>query len=199
MLRKKKFSMVKLLILLVAFGILFEGALFGLVCWRARVPREPAPADCIIVLGAKVYKDGRMSLVLRERVDTALNAWRDGYAPAIIVCGAQGRDEPCAEAEAMGDYLRGQGVPEDRVIKDEGSFNTKANLTHALGIMAANGWQKALIVTSDYHVERALWLARDLGLDASGLAAPTPHTFRAYWWGRIRETISWVLYFFHQL
>ena len=140
-----------------------------------------------------------MSLVLQSRVDAALEAWRTGYAPAIIVCGARGDDEPRAEAAVMAEYLIASGVPADSVIVDNTSFDTRQNIAHAREIMRSRGWTRALIATSDYHMERALWMARAAGMDASGLAAPTPHTFRAYWWGRMRETVSWVLYFFRML
>ena len=199
MLQKKWTIWGKLLLVLMALGCLIGVTPFALVCWRSGVERVPEPSDCLVVLGARVYPDGRMSLVLKERVDAALAAWRDGLAPYLIVSGARGGDEPRAEAVVMAEYLCEQGVPEDRVIVDDLAHNTRENIANASAIMRERGWTRAIIVTSDYHVERALWLAGDAGLDASGLAAPTPHTFRAYWWGRIRETISWVLYFFHQL
>ncbi len=170
-------------------------ALFGLVCWRATVPREARDADCIIVLGARVYPDGRMSLVLKNRVDAALEAWRAGKAQNIIVCGAQGRDEPRTEADAMAEYLLAQGVPQENIFLEDRSFDTRENIANAKAIMDANNWTTAMLVTSDYHVERALWMAADAGIPATGLAAGTPKTLRAFWWGRMRETISWVLYF----
>ena len=199
MLRKKKLPMGKLLLTAFVLCCVAGLTLFCLVCWRATVPRTPADADCLIVLGAQVYMDGRMSLVLRARVDAALEAWRAGRAPAIIVCGAKGGDEPCSEAAAMADYLRDQGVPDDCVLRDEASFNTQANLANAAALMRERGWTRAIVCTSDYHLERALWIARDTGLEATGIAAPTPHTLRAFWWGRMRETISWALYFLRKL
>lgn len=198
--QKRKLRPGRVLLVLVLIGALLMLALFGAVCWRARAHLRAAesgalePADCVIVLGARVYPDGRMSRVLRTRVDAALSAWRAGSADALIVCGARGRDEPRSEAAAMAEYLRAQGVPEARLLLDESSFDTRQNINNARALMEERGWTKALVVTSDYHVERALWMARDAGIEARGLAAATPHTFRAYWWGRIRETISWVLY-----
>ena len=184
---------------LVIAGAAASLIVFGLVCWRANAVRELQAADCIIVLGARVYPDGRMSLVLQSRADAALQAWRDGYAGQLVVCGAQGRDEPRSEADALAEYLVAQGVPEENIHRDDASFDTRQNITNAARIMQENGWERAIIATSDYHLERALWMARDAGIEASGLAAPTPHTFRAYWWGRMRETVSWILYFFRLL
>ena len=184
----------RVLLVLFLLACLAGLTLFGLVCWRATVARVPEPSDCIVVLGARVYPDGRMSLVLRERAAAALAAWREGLAPYIIVCGAQGENEPRAEALVMAEYLRSEGVPEERIISDSESYNTRQNIDNAAAIMHARGWQSAIITTSDYHMERALWIAKAAGLRASGLAAPTPHTFRAFWWGRMRETVSWALY-----
>lgn len=193
--RKKNHRMWKLLLGLFALGCIAGLTLFSLVCWRATVPRRAQASDCIVVLGARVYPDGRMSLVLRERVDAALDAWREGLAPNIIVCGARGSDEPRPEALAMAEYLIAEGIPEDRVIVDTASYDTRQNIANAAKIMRSKDWQSAIIVTSDYHLERALWMANSAGMHATGIAAPTPHTFRAWWWGRMRETISWVLYF----
>ena len=193
--------MARILLAVTLLCLLAGAALFALVCGRARVwLRETeragqGHADCVIVLGARVYPDGRMSLVLKSRAEAALAAWENGQAEYIIVCGAQGRDEPRAEADAMAEFLRASGVPEANILLDEHSFDTRQNIENAAALMRERGWTSALVATSDYHVERSLWMARDAGIEARGLAAATPKTFRAYWWGRMRETVSWALYF----
>ena len=197
--RKGRFSPAKALGILFLTGATVGLALFGLVCWRATVPREAADADCVIVLGARVWPDGRMSRVLKTRVDAALDAWRAGKTQNIIVCGAQGRDEPRTEADAMAEYLLEQGVPEESIFLDDASYDTRENIANAKAIMDENNWQNAMIATSDYHVERALWMAADAGIPATGLSAPTPKTFRAFWLGRMRETVSWVLYWIRMI
>ena len=169
------------------------------VCVSAGGQWTPAPSDCIVVLGAHVWMDGRMSNALTYRCEAALDAWRAGVAPVMIVCGAQGRDEPETEARAMRRWMIAQGVPEDAVIAEEDSRNTLQNLSNARAIMEARGFRTAAVCTSDYHLRRALWQARDVGLDATGIAAPSTKDPLSFARGRVRETCSWILYFFRKI
>lgn len=181
-----------------AAALAFAGV-FAAVCLGAPAGAQPRRADCIVVLGAHVWLDGRMSDTLLERCRAALGAWRDGVAPAIIVCGAQGPDEPETEASAARAWLLANGVPEDRVIAEEKSVNTVENLKNAGAIMEARGDRSAAVCTSDYHLRRALWIARDLGIDATGIAAPSPRRADVWLKNRLRETGSWILYYLRKI
>ena len=158
---------------------------------RRRVARK---SDCLIVLGAKVHADGRLSTTLKDRCARAADAYHNGVAPAVIVCGGQGSDEPCTEADAMREELIRRGVPETAVLTEPDSVDTRQNLENAKRLMAANGWKTCAIVTSDYHVQRTLWIARDLGMTACGISAPTGDTFKRFMKTRLRESVSWVRY-----
>lgn len=186
---------VKCMIAVVLIGAVTGLSVLVAVCVSAGGTWTPVPSDCIIVLGAHVWMDGRMSNALTYRCEAALDAWRAGLAPSIIVCGAQGRDEPTTEAEAMREWLLAQGVPEDRVIPEPDSRNTVENLVNARALMAAHGFQTCAVCTNNYHLRRALWLARDAGLDACGIAAPSTRDPVSFARGRLRETCSWLLYF----
>ena len=94
----------------------------------------------------------------------------------------------------MRDWLAGAGVPAENVIAETASVNTLQNLRNARAIMEAQGWRSAIVVTSDYHVQRALWIARDEGVRAVGAAAPSPDRPGAWMGARLRECVSWVLY-----
>lgn len=157
---------------------------------------QPGKSDCIIVLGARVWPDGRMSNSLLYRCESALEAWQNGIAPEIIVCGGRGHDEPITEAESMRTWLVQNGVPDSVIHVEDASTDTRENLDNARRIMEDNGFETAAICTSDYHVTRALWLAGDAGIPATGISAKSPSTLRSFIFGRCRETISWVLYFF---
>jgi hypothetical protein len=78
---------------------------------------------------------------------------------------------------------------------DEYKSRIQQNLTNALAIMEARGFQTAALCTSDYHLRRTLWLARDVGMQATGIAAPSTKDVVSVVRGRLRETCSWVLYF----
>lgn len=169
---------------------------FAAVCLCACRRDRPEAADCLIVLGARVYPDGRISHSLERRCRVAAAACRGGLASRIIACGGRGGDEPEAEARAMKRVLCSQGVEESSILLEEHSTNTVENLRNAREIMRQRGLHSAVVVTSDYHLTRALWIARALNLDVQGLPVRGPltpgHVFRS----RVLETASWLKYFF---
>jgi len=150
----------------------------------------PRDTDAIIVLGAQVLPNGSPNRILKTRLDMAYDAWRENPRP-IICCGAQGSDEPAPEGSVMRDYLIQKGVPPTFVTAETGSYNTYENLANARALLP-EGTNSVLIVTSDYHVPRALWIARSKGLTAYGAGSPT------YWKWRFKnhtkEAASWLKY-----
>ena len=190
----KKARLLRAVALLALAGVVMFMALVGAVCWRSGVARTPVASDCIIVLGARVRPDGTLSDSLRYRCEAALAAWQQGLAAQVIVCGARGSDEPVSEAEAMRGWLVEQGMPEENIVLEDGSYNTEQNLQNAQALMRERGWESAIVVTSDYHLERALWIARDVGIEASGIAAESPHPLGIWLKNRMREACSWIVY-----
>ena len=90
----------------------------------------------------------------------------------------------------MRDWLIERGVPEVDVVAETDSFNTRENLTYAKAIMESRGLKNALVVTSDYHVARALELCRQVGISAVGKGSPSkPEYFIK---NHFREGLSWV-------
>lgn len=148
--------------------------------------------DAIIVLGAQVLPDGTPSVQLGWRLDAAYEAYQKKNVP-VVVCGAQGKDEPKTEAEVMKGYLIRAGIPDEDILTDPASFNTRQNLKNASFLLKSiPGINKVLIVTSDYHVPRSLALARDLGYDACGMGSPCKPE---YWIkNHAREAIAWCKY-----
>ena len=183
-------------LLLVVIGLLMEVGLYIGVVTTAQRMDDPQPADTMIILGAGINEEGFPRSTLQYRLDRALELYAQGYAPAIIVTGAQGDDEPMPEAYAMRDYLVQRGIPESAVHCDPDSYNTKENLANAKAIMDAEGMETALVVTSDYHLWRALHLAADLGISASGAGAKNASSTYYAVRNSIRETLSWIKYFF---
>ena len=186
----------RFLFILVAAVVLAYPAVVGYVCIReGSVPRtvpENKDYDAIIVLGAQVYKDGTPSVQLSWRLDAGYEAYTQKPVP-IVVCGGQGKDEPMPEAEAMAKYLIAKGVPETVILKDPASVNTNQNLANAAELLRPlSQVKKVLIVTSDYHVSRAMALAKDQGYDACGLGSPCKPE---YWLkNHAREALAWCKY-----
>ena len=187
--------LVKGALVLAAVGAVVELGLMGVVFLAEKTPRPLEKRDAIIVLGARIMPDGELSTTVLHRVQTALKVFSDGYAPLIIACGAQGADEPETEAGAMARWLIESGVPESDVVVEDKSTDTVENLRNARAEMAARGLQTAIVVTSDYHLTRALWLAKDQGLDAIGASAPGNITFGQRIAARFNESLSWINYF----
>ena len=97
------------------------------------------------------------------------------------------------EAAAMKSYLTDKGIPEQVILTDAESFNTRQNLKNAAELLKKTGKiKKVLIVTSDYHLPRALALAGDLGFDCCGLGSPCKPE---YWIkNHAREALAWCKY-----
>lgn len=182
------------LAIVVALGIVLEGMLMlaVYVCGARQWPE--GQADVAIVLGARVMPDGRLSTTLQHRTDRALSLYQAGRVRRIIVCGAMGDDEPVAEADAMAAELVRCGVEPEHIYRDAASADTVENVRNAMAIMDANGLKTAMLVTSEYHLTRALWIAQDQGLACLGAPAKGPDTLPMQIKANLRETLSWINY-----
>lgn len=179
------------LLILALAGVIAYLGVVGMVCWKETHVPQTEGYDAIVVLGAQVKPDGTPSVQLQWRLDAAYGAWQEKQC-LIVTCGAQGSNEPDAEGRVMKAYLTGLGVPENQVLVDDTSFNTRQNLENAAALLQNSGVETVLIVTSDYHLPRAMALAEDQGLTATGLGSPTKPE---YWIkNHAREAIAWLKY-----
>ncbi len=135
--------------------------------------------DYLVVLGAQVREDGP-STVLRYRLDAAYGYLAANEGTVCVVSGGQGPNEPWTEAQGMADYLVERGIDPARIVQEGASTSTVENLANSMGLMAAESGGAGLgdlrvgIVTNDFHVFRAVGIARHLGLEgACGIAAPS--------------------------
>ena len=174
---------------LVLLGLVCVITLMGFVYYKETHLPPVGDSDVIIVLGAQVKEDGTPSVALERRLTAALESY-EADRQLIIVCGAQGGNEPRPEGDVMRDWLLARGVPGEDVVAETASFNTRENLTYAKQIMEEHGLYNALVVTSDYHVARALELCRQTGISAVGKGSPSkPEYFIK---NHFREGLSWV-------
>ena len=193
--RRGRETVLKTIFFLILLGIIVYLGIVAFVVIREKTVNTEAPwaeqYDAIVVLGAQVKPDRDPSVQLQWRLDAALKAWENKPVP-IVVCGAQGKDEPAPEATVMKEYLIAHGVSETDVYTDDSSFNTNQNLTNAGKILKELKTEKILIVTSDYHVPRALALASDMELEAVGMGSPCKPEF----WikNHFREALAWCKY-----
>ena len=123
--------------------------------------------DCIIVLGCQVRSDGSLSHMLNDRLTQGVALYHNGVAPKMIMSGDHGQVN-YDEVNAMKRFALDQGVPSEDVFMDHAGFSTYETVYRAKVIFQA---QKVVIVTQEYHLYRALYIAEQLGLDAYGVSS----------------------------
>lgn len=146
--------------------------------------------DYVIIHGAGIRKDGTVTRLLAERCDKAVTVYRrDPTPPYLIPSGGQGSDEVCSEAEAMKKYLTQNGIPEEKILMEDRSSTTMENVLYSRDIINSRPGRKyTALVTSNYHVYRAMRYAKQAGLKAIGIGA---HVAFYYWPSAIiREFIA---------
>jgi SanA protein len=148
----------------------------------AEVPR----AEVAIVLGALVNPDGSMSTMLADRVEQAVRLWRAGKVEKVLVSGDHHRwayDEPGTMRKAL---VRA-GVPPRDVFEDHAGFDTWATMVRARDVF---GVRRAVVITQGFHMPRALFLAGEAGIEATGLTSDLhPYGFQGEKSG-VREVLS---------
>ena len=128
---------------------------------------ELEDVDCIIILGCQVKDDGSLSHMLRDRLMRGLEVYETGAAPKLLMSGDHGREE-YDEVGAMKNYAIENGVPSENVFMDHAGFSTYETMYRAKEIFKA---EKVIIVTQEYHLYRALYIAEQLGMEAYGVSA----------------------------
>jgi SanA protein len=142
-------------------------------------------ADCAVVLGAGLRDDGSPSDVLRDRLDESLVLYRAGRVGRIIVSGEH-RTAAYDEPNAMRAYLEANGVPAEVIFMDHAGLDTYSSMWRARHVFGAT---RIVVVTQEFHLARAVWCARALGMQAEGSAADR-HVYRGIAWLQMREVIS---------
>jgi uncharacterized SAM-binding protein YcdF (DUF218 family) len=149
----------------------------------------PVEFDVAVVLGAQVLPDGSPSPALARRVAHAVGLVRAGRVGHLLMSGGP-VGHPVPEARMMRDLALRAGLPPDRVHVEEESRNTIGNARLSAPIVSAHGWKRILVVSDAYHMPRALYIFRRLGLPAAGSGA-RPERPRAEWWAaHLREAFA---------
>ncbi|MBQ3322109.1 MAG: YdcF family protein [Firmicutes bacterium] len=164
--------------------------IFMLYCVFLQIIPRKRDFDYVIIHGAGLLEGGRMSKLLSQRLDKAIEVYRkDPTPPILIPSGGKGSDEIISEAEAMERYLLEKGIPAEMIIKEDQSETTFENLANSKAIIdAREGSKYTVLVTSNYHVYRALRYCRKIGLKATGVGS---HVAFYYWPSAlIREYIA---------
>lgn len=140
-------------------------------------------ADAALVLGARVWQDGRPSRFLRERVVTGVRLYRRGLVDRIIMSGAGQDSSGHGEPAVMRRVAEQAGVPSEAIVEDPLGVDTFSSCIRARD---EYGVRSVIVATQEFHLPRAVWLCERLGLEAQGAYPPpiiTEHTIR----GHVRE------------
>lgn len=186
----------KFLLLVMAGGLLL-GWWSAVSVYTFSRRDETREADAAIVLGAAVFGD-RPSPVLRERINHAVLLYEAGYVDKIIFTGGLGMTGRVTEAEASAVYAQSQGVPAAAILVETTSTTTRENLRNARVIAAENNLQTFLIVSTPFHMKRAISIADDLSMEAYPSPTRTIGWLNAYTKSRAfaQEVVSYIVYLF---
>ncbi len=135
--------------------------------------KEIDDVDCIIVLGAAVYEDGSMSSVLTERVNMGKSLYENGVSQRVLLSGDHSRKD-YDEVNAMKNHLLDEGIQREVIFTDHAGFDTYDSMYRAKEIFKA---EKVVIVTQKFHLSRAVFIARSLGLEAYGVASDVDYRY----------------------
>ena len=165
------------LIVVLSLGIVCAGVVFGIDAYVVHSTSDQIlssenaamleDVDCILVLGCKVYSDGEPSAMLEDRLRRSVELFHAGAAPKLLMSGDHGT-VPYNEVQSMKQYAMDNSIASTDIFMDHAGFSTYESIYRARDVFGA---KKIIIVTQEYHLYRALYIANALGLEAYGVHA----------------------------
>lgn len=167
---KKIIIIILSLILLSIVGILTVNFYVVLIT-KSRIisideAKDLTDVDCILVLGAGVYGD-KPRPMLEDRILTGIELYNNGIAKKIIMSGDHGQED-YDEVNVMKNYAIDEGINSSDIFMDHAGFSTYDSIYRLKEIFEVD---KVVIVTQEYHLYRALYIAKELEIDAYGVSA----------------------------
>lgn len=182
--------MIVLLVLIFGINAYVRFSVRGRILTREEMTSVQG-TDCIIVLGCSVRPDGSPSYMLYDRIMQGVECYNAGMAPKLLMSGDHGQSN-YDEVNTMKDQAIGEGVPSSDIFMDHAGFSTYETMYRAKEIFQA---KKVVIVTQKYHLYRAVYIAKQLGMDAYGVIADK-RTYTKQTYREIREIAARVKDFF---
>ena len=153
-----------------------ENALSGL---------ESIEPQCILVLGCAVWLDNQPSPMLQDRLDTAIELYKAGVAPKLLLSG-DNSIESYSEPDCMYHYALEHGVPREDIFLDFAGFSTYDSMYRARDVFCA---ERIVVVTQKYHLFRALKIGKALGIEVKGAAAGQ-RQYQGRYFREVREVLA---------
>lgn len=142
-------------------------------------------ADVALVLGALVHKNGRVSDILADRLDVGIELYKEGKVKKVLLSGDHGRKN-YDEVNAMKKYVLEAGIDEKDVFMDHAGFSTYESIYRARDVFEV---KSMIVVTQEYHLPRAVYIGRQLGIEAYGVPSDK-HFYPKLMMYKIRESIA---------
>lgn len=143
-------------------------------------------ADAAVVLGARVYADGRPSRFLRERIEIGARLYLDGAVDRLIMSGDGNDSSGFGEPSVMRRVAEDLGVPADAIVEDPLGVDTYSSCVNARDTFGASS---VIMVSQEFHVPRAVWVCDRIGIDAQG-AFPPQRLTKSTVAGHVREVAA---------
>ncbi len=164
----------KIIIAVICIGIICTAAVLGIGFYVVKssekyildMDNAGEGYDCVLVLGCGVWGD-RPSHMLEDRLLVSIELCKKGASEKLLMSGDHGRDE-YDEVNVMKTFATDRGLASEDVFMDHAGFSTYESMYRARDIFKV---KKVLIVTQEYHLYRAIFVARKLGLDAYGVTS----------------------------
>ena len=185
----KRFFIIALCLAVIGIGAIVgvNACIFHTTSDKILSPEDAVniKADCIIVLGCQVRSDGTPSHMLSDRLDRGIALYKAGAAPKIIMSGDHGQ-KYYDEVNTMKQYAIDAGVPSEDIFMDHAGFSTYETVYRAKEIF---GVKKAIIVTQQYHLYRALYIAERFNIECFGVSSDY-RTYTGQFKREVREVLA---------
>ena len=156
--------------MVLAYALLFHTSLPWLLADPLRIDQPPRGADAIVVFAGGVGESGQAGGGYQERVKTAVELYRGGFAPRMVF--ESGYAFAFREAEIMRDLAMTEGVPDSAIVLETNGANTYDDVMRVREVLRARGWRRILLVSSPYNMRRALAVWRKQAPEIDVVATP---------------------------
>lgn len=164
---------------------------FGLTDYRR-------PADVVVVFGAKVYRDGSLSAIVEERVQTGCELYHRGLARHLVLSGGPGTGA-VHETEGMRQRALALGVPDAALTLDRDGLDTDSTARNLVRLSRQSGWTRIMAVSQFFHLPRIKLAFHRRGTEVYTVPARRLFWFRALPYFMLREVAAWWLYYLRPL
>lgn len=175
--------------IIIAVGVLAVIAVDQIIAYSGRrnitAASEIHEAQAAIVLGAYVTPDGQLCDMLADRVKTGVDLYKANKVKKLLMTGDHGK-ESYDEVNNMRKFAESLGVPKEDIFMDHAGFSTYESMYRAKEIFKVHS---AIIVTQKFHLPRAVYIAKKLGIDAKGVEADR-HVYIGQEVYRYREVLA---------